>query len=141
MTTEQNIEQLLPLVQRKARELIKQCKKQLGIDLLITSSYRSIAEQNKLYAQGRTTPGAIVTKAKGGQSFHNFKVAFDVCPLVGGKLAWNYDFKKIGKIWESLDGEWGGNWVSFKDMPHMQYTIDYPLKAFQDGKVDYKFFN
>jgi len=30
---------------------------------------RTIAEQDALYAQGRTKPGAVVTKAKGGQSY------------------------------------------------------------------------
>ena len=40
-------------------------------------TYRSFDEQNHLYAQGRTKPGKIVTYAKGGQSYHNFGLAFE----------------------------------------------------------------
>ena len=42
---------------------------------------RSIEYQNELYAQGRTKPGKIVTKAKGGSSFHNYFLAFDFAIL------------------------------------------------------------
>ena len=52
---------------------------------VIVSGYRSSAEQNALYAQGRTTAGPIVTNAKGGQSAHNVGMAIDFVPLVGGR--------------------------------------------------------
>jgi peptidoglycan L-alanyl-D-glutamate endopeptidase CwlK len=41
---------------------------------------RTVAEQDALYAQGRTKPGKIVTNAKGGQSAHNFGLAVDIGP-------------------------------------------------------------
>ena len=37
--------------------------------------FRSFAEQNLIYSQGRTRPGKIVTNAKPGQSIHNFRYA------------------------------------------------------------------
>lgn len=48
--------------------------------ILVLHGYRSIEEQNALYAQGRTAPGKRVTNAKGGQSAHNFGMAIDVAP-------------------------------------------------------------
>nr|WP_295770097.1 M15 family metallopeptidase [Rhodoferax sp.] len=39
---------------------------------------RSCAEQDALYAQGRTAPGNKVTNAKSGDSNHNFGIAFDI---------------------------------------------------------------
>lgn len=93
-----------------------------GINILITCTYRDNEYQDYLYAQGRTRPGKIVTNAKGGESAHNYKVAFDFCPLVGGKPDWNDTklWKEIGAIGQSVGLDWGGSWKSFPDMPHMQ---------------------
>src|SRR6266850_5242559 len=69
------------------------------IDLLVTCTLRSLIEQEALYAQGRTTPGRVVTNAKPGQSAHNFGLAIDVVPIVNGKPDWNGDhpiWQKIG---------------------------------------------
>lgn len=104
---------------------------------------RTTKEQDTLYAQGRTKVGNIVTNAKGGYSFHNFGVAFDVCPVVNKKLEWNDKkiFKKIGTIGLSLGLEWGGAWKAFKDLPHFQYTANYTLADFRKNKVAYEKFN
>jgi peptidoglycan L-alanyl-D-glutamate endopeptidase CwlK len=93
--------------------------------------------QNALYAQGRTTPGKIVTNAKGGQSFHNYGVAFDFVPIVGGKAQWNDValFTKCGEIAESIGLEWAGRWVKFKELAHCQYTGGLTLQDFQQGKT------
>jgi len=82
---------------------VSSCKAQ-GIDVIITSTLRDNESQDALYAQGRTTKGAIVTNARGGQSFHNYGVAFDFCPIVNGKCQWNDAelFKKGGGIAESV---------------------------------------
>lgn len=117
-----------------AQKLVNECKIQLGIDLLITQGLRTIAEQNAFYAQGRTTPGRIVTQARGGFSFHNFGVAFDVCPLKNGSLDWSYDFNKIGKIGESIGLEHGDR--GYIDLPHFQYRAGYTLENFQHGIID-----
>lgn len=136
------IDLLKPKVRNLAYELISECEKE-GIEIKIVQTLRTIKEQDALYAQGRTKAGNIVTKAKGGYSFHNFGVAFDVCPVVNKKLEWNDKklFKKIGAIGASLGLEWGGAWKTFKDLPHFQYRANYTLTDFRKGKVDYKIFD
>jgi len=71
-----------------------------GCQLFLTCTYRSNEEQAALYAQGRTKPGPIVTKALPGQSYHNHKpaLAYDVAVLVNGKLDWNTK----GEAWKAI---------------------------------------
>lgn len=136
------LELLKPKVKKSAEMLIEECKKS-NYQITIVQTLRTIEEQNALYAQGRTKPGNIVTYAKGGESFHNFGVAFDFCPVVNGKLDWNnLDlFKKVGSIGKSLGLEWGGDWSSPKtDLPHFEYKCGFTLKDFQTNKVDWKKF-
>lgn len=136
MINSRDILSLHPKVSMKCIDLIANCKK-IGIDVLITSTYRDIESQNALYAQGRTLPGKKVTNAKGGQSFHNYKVAFDFVPLVNGKPNWNDKalFTKIGEIGESLGLEWAGRWKGkMIEMAHFQFTNGLTLEDFQNGK-------
>ena len=73
------IKDLHSLLQPIAREFIERADTILGSDqAFITDGYRSRAEQTKLYAQGRTSLGKIVTYAKAGQSPHNYGLAFDI---------------------------------------------------------------
>lgn len=123
MINSRKLEDLLPYVQTLCQKFIDACAAE-GIDILITSTYRDNESQEALYNQGRTTPGAIVTDAKAGYSFHNYKCAFDFVPLVNGKPAWN-DLKliaKCGAIGESIGLEWAGRWEHFKELLHCQYT-------------------
>ena len=93
---------------------------------------RTFAEQNALYAQGRTKPGAKITNAKGGQSYHNYGLAIDIVFLVGNAASWDTktDFDNDGKsdwqevvaIFKRHGWEWGGDW-KFTDMPHFQKTL------------------
>lgn len=130
-----NIDDLHPRVAALCRQFVEKCKAS-GIDVLITSTYRSIEEQNAIYAQGRTTPGKIVTNAKGGQSMHNHHVAFDFVPIVAGKAMWNdtKTFEHCGSIAESLGLEWAGRWKKMKEMAHCQLTDGLTIKDFQAGK-------
>lgn len=102
-----------------------------GIDYILTCTYRSDDEQDKLYAQGRTTPGGIVTNARAGESKHNTvdrdgkpaSQAFDIVIMKNGKPDWNVknpDWKKAGMIGKSCGLEWAGDWKSFKEFPHFQ---------------------
>lgn len=135
MTTENFLNMLHPHVKLMAQKLIEMCQGQ-GIKIIITQTYRSIAEQNKLYAQGRTTPGKIVTNAKGGESYHNYRLAFDFVPVVKGHADWKdlNKFKQIGLIAKSIGLEWGGDW-KFKDYPHCQYTFGLSIKDLKAGKT------
>ena len=128
-----DINELLPTVQRAAGEFLKRAAA-AGLKVRITETFRSWAYQDKLYAQGRTTSGSIVTNAKGGQSNHNLRIAFDICQNISGKA---YDESKVftlnGKqvdfflycasIWKEMGGEWGGDWTgSLVDRCHFEYT-------------------
>ena len=114
-----------------------QAVKDANIDLLITSTYRDNESQDALYAQGRTIPGRVVTNAKGGQSFHNYRCAIDVVPVVNGKPQWdggNPIWQTIGKLGEKSGLEWAGRWRGFRELPHFQYTGGYTIEQFQAGE-------
>lgn len=136
MINSRNINDLKPKVAAMCSEFINRCK-DAGIDVIITSTYRDAESQNALYAQGRTIPGKKVTNAKAGQSYHNWRVAFDFCPIVNGKCQWGDDalWTKCGEIAESVGLEWAGRWVKFKETAHCQYTGGLTLADFQAGKT------
>ena len=121
--SEKNIKTLNPKVQPLARKLIETAVAQ-GINVKVISGHRTYEEQNDLYAQGRSKPGLIVTKAKGGQSNHNFATAFDVgifSPDGKKYIEESTAYDEVGKIGEALGLEWGGSW-KFYDAPHFQYN-------------------
>lgn len=130
---------ILPLVKRKMDALFALAKI-IGLNLRMTSGYRSIKEQNELYARGRTKKGNIVTNARGGESMHNYRVAFDIVDRNKGYNLSDLQWKALGIFWNRLGGEWGGNW-DFVDKPHFELTLGYKLKDFQTGKVDYSKFS
>jgi peptidoglycan L-alanyl-D-glutamate endopeptidase CwlK len=95
---------------------------------------RTDKEQDELYAQGRTKPGKKVTNAKGGQSYHNYGLAFDIVLIIDNKEAsWDTlkdfdgdktaDWQEVVKIAKKYGWEWGGDWPKFKDAPHFQKTF------------------
>ena len=93
-----------------------------GIKLLLTSGYRSYGEQDQLYAIGRTKPGKRVTNARGGYSWHNFRLAADYAFVINGKVTWDGPWDILGRTARSLGLEWGGDWRSLPDRPHIQMT-------------------
>ena len=135
---------LLPLVERRANAVLEDMR-QLGYEMRITQGLRSIEEQNKLYAQGRTAPGKIVTNAKGGDSYHQWGVAVDYVFRKQGYNVPETVWQTFGKIGEKHGFEWGGSpaWIKagLNDRPHLQLTLGYSLKDFKEGKVDYTKFN
>ena len=134
MINSRSLDDLAPPVKQRAEAFIAAAKAK-GIDLLVTSTYRDNESQDALYAQGRTTPGNVVTKAKAGQSWHNWRCALDVVPLVNGKAIWDDPalWKQVGEIGKSCGLEWAGDWVTFKEFPHFQYTGGMTLAQLQQG--------
>jgi len=115
-----DINLLHPELQVKAKQLIQEAAK-AGYEIIITQTLRTKAEQDELYAQGRTKPGNIVTNAKYPQSLHCWGVAFDIAVVIGGKANWDTrHYDKIGPIGESLGLVWGGRWKNFPDRPHFE---------------------
>lgn len=122
-------------VQLAARAAITECEAH-GLHLLISCTYRSGAEQNALYAQGRTRPGRKVTNAKAGQSFHQYRVALDLYPLVHGKPDFSgtaKEWKEIAVIFKKHGFEWAGEWKRFRELPHFQITGGHSLGYYQAG--------
>ncbi|NTV01943.1 MAG: M15 family metallopeptidase [Chlorobiaceae bacterium] len=136
MTNSRKIEDLLPPVQDRCERFLHECTKS-GIDLIITSTYRDFESQKTLWAQGRTMPGKIVTNARPGESYHNWRVAFDVVPVVGSKPVWDDMglWQSIGAVGQACGLEWAGNWKRFREYPHFQYTGGLALADFQVGKT------
>ena len=123
--SEARLAKVNPQLANRIRLMAAELRKQ-GIRIMAVSGLRTFAEQNALYAQGRTKPGNIVTNARGGQSLHNYGLAVDVVPVnSNGQPNWNASeatWQKIGTAGKKLGMEWGGNWTSFKDRPHFQMT-------------------
>lgn len=129
-----------------------------GVPIIITQGYRSIEYQNQLFSQGRKLVGGewqvvdkskIVTKAKGGRSFHNYGLAVDFALLLpdGRTASWDtrrdgdsdghkdwFEVADIGKrIFQPPHGEWGGDWDRFCDMPHFQYSFGITIDQLEHG--------
>lgn len=106
------------------------CEERLFPPIRVTHTLRTLDEQLHLYAKGRkqTDSGwvvvdkkAVVTKAKPGESAHNFGAAFDICfagvtPYPEDDALW----ESVGMVGEGCGLEWGGRWKSFVDRPHFQ---------------------
>jgi len=121
------IDKLHPELQLAVNKFLNECKKQ-GLDVIVTETLRTQAEQEALYAKGRTEPGKIVTNCRGYQSPHCWGVAFDFCR---NKKGWEYDntegfFDRVGAIAKTIfddteyDLFWGGDFRTFVDKPHVE---------------------
>ena len=108
------------------------------VHVRVTHGLRTWEEQAVLYQMGRRTPGRIVTNAKAGQSYHNYGLALDFCVLTPQKRAsWNRDedfngdavgdYMQVVEAFKHKGWEWGGDWTSFKDYPHLQKTFGYKV--------------
>ena len=121
-----------------------------------THTLRTFAEQDALFAQGRTKPGGIVTNARSGMSWHNYGMAIDIVLLVDKNhdgvfesVSWDTksDFDGDGKrdwievvnIFKQFGWEWGGDW-KFYDAPHFQKTMGQSIRGMlakhKAGKLD-----
>lgn|SRR4030067_1097327 len=142
------LEDLHPDLEPLAVKFLAQCEL-FNVDVMITCTYRSHAEQAELYAQGRTKPGKIVTWARPGESLHNAmgpdgmpsSRAFDFVVLRHGKIVWGTGgdgidadptdddvddlelWQKAGVVAEAIGLEWAGRWSKGKrEFPHVQLT-------------------
>lgn len=122
-----------------AQNFINLCR-QNNIIVSIIVSFRSWYEQDILYQKGRTTTGSVVTDAQGGDSYHNWGLAFDAAPVQNGVINWNdiATFNSMGQLGEQVGLEWGGNWTTYKialvDLPHYQYTYGLSTEDLLNGK-------
>lgn len=120
------IEDLVPQLQEKYR-LFAAKMADAGLDFIVTCTYRPQVEQNALYAQGRTSPGPIVTWTR--NSRHKNRRAFDFAIIKHGKPVWDIaadtnsdghpDYDEAGQIAESCGLKWGGRFKR-PDRPHCE---------------------
>ena len=107
-------------VRANAELLLAECERQ-GLRVLVTQTLRDDEYQAKLYAQGRTLPGQIVTNSK-VTTYHGAGLAFDICQNIKGHeysdLAF---FANVAILAKHMGFTWGGNWKSFPDRPHFQW--------------------
>lgn len=111
-------------------KIFKEAIKNSPIDFGIASGLRTTSEQKALYALGRTKAGKIVTYADGvtNKSYHQSGKAVDIYAYVDGKANWESKYYepiarhiiKVAKNEFDIDLKWGGDWTSFKDLPHFQ---------------------
>lgn len=111
-----------------------------GVFCRFAYTLRTFAQQDTLYAQGRTVLFdsfgnrlGKVTNAKGGQSIHNYGLALDIVLIDGKSASWNTvkdydgdaipDWMEVTKILKEEGWEWGGDWVGLIDKPHFQKTF------------------
>lgn len=151
---------LYPVVLEAAKELIARLYRR-KILIRITEGLRTIAEQDRLYSQGRSrtelnkaglTGMAAqpllpkVTNARGGYSYHNYGLAVDFALLLpdGRQVSWDRtrdsdengkaDWNEVAQEGKRLGFEWGGDWSSFKDYPHLQMTFGLSLARLRAGE-------
>ena len=89
----------------------------------VTEGLRSYAKQDALYAQGRTAPGNIVTKAPGGYSWHNYGLAVDIVPYLTGTPDWNLKnpaWQRMADLAPSNGLFSGSKFIHMVDWPHLQ---------------------
>ena len=137
MINSRNLNDLLAPIRTRSEKFMSLCLGK-GIDVIITSTYRDAESQSALYAQGRTAPGRIVTNARAGDSFHNWRCAFDVVPLRNGKAVWDEAdplWTQIGAVGMMCDLDWAGSWHTFREFPHFQYTGGLSLADLKSGKL------
>jgi peptidoglycan L-alanyl-D-glutamate endopeptidase CwlK len=119
--TEQKISSLSIRAQREAREFMTRALSQ-GVNVKIISGTRTYHEQNQLFRQGRFgNPGPVITRARGGQSNHNFGIAWDI-GIFSEDGSYSTSESDYDAVAEYAVGSlvWGGSWRSFKDSPHYQ---------------------
>lgn len=145
--SETNIATLLPPMQIMARQLLqvaREREKNSDIYVQILSGTRTYAEQDALFSQR-----PIVTKARGGQSNHNFGIALDVGLFKNGKYLTGFskaetkaytDFAQAVKSRINSTLAWGGDWTSFPDIPHYEMatglSIAQKRAKFEKGQLN-----
>lgn len=168
-----SLKDLTSEMQDKAEFVLGYCKNE-GVDLLIYCTLRSLEEQAILFRSSDPTGEIVKNKiqklknrgfgfladviekvgpqkcegwktnAAPGESYHNYKEAFDAVPCIGGKPMWAYHtYKKgwdaYGEACREVGLEWGGDWIKkHLDMPHAQLrTGSNPLKILNPEEVKF----
>ena len=126
---------LHPAVRQEVIDCIEKAETGLSCNVRIVQGLRTIEQQDAIYAQGRTKPGQIVTKAKGGHSYHNYGLAIDFALIYNGKeLSWDTakdgdkdgvkDWMEVIEVFKNKGWKWGNSWG---DAPHLEKAFGHSI--------------
>lgn len=118
-----------PIVRAALNDLLGDLKVE-GLPFKIFEAFRTPERQAWLYAQGRTAPGKLVTKAAPWQSMHQYGLAADLVLFVDGK--WSWDGEPV--MWDTmhkLAKARGLQYLSF-ETPHVEIA-QADWRAYQGG--------
>jgi peptidoglycan L-alanyl-D-glutamate endopeptidase CwlK len=148
--SETRLQGVHPVLAGKIRQLYLILAKK-NIYIRVVQGLRTVAEQDALYARGRTAPGKRVTNAPGGFSYHNYGLAVDCDPsLYGPAVKFIPDWNESHPTWAIMEQtgiglglDSGAFWRTIHDAPHFQFTGTLPegcppesaLLAFQKGGI------
>jgi len=142
------IDNLHPLIREEVKQLVESINTKIltsNVKMLVTQGLRTFDEQNALYKKRPK-----VTNAYGGQSMHNYGLAFDFCLVQGGKTIWDTakdfdndkvsDWMEVVKVFEDAGYTWGGKFRSISDKPHFEKTFGHTwqqlLEIKKAGKIE-----
>jgi len=142
------IDNLHPLIREEVKQLVELINTKIltsNVKMLVTQGLRTFDEQNALYKKRPK-----VTNAYGGQSMHNYGLAFDFCLVQGGKTIWDTakdfdndkvsDWMEVVKVFEDAGYTWGGKFRSISDKPHFEKTFGHTwqqlLEIKKAGKIE-----
>jgi hypothetical protein len=117
--SEKNLATVQPQLQKLGRELLRRLAAE-GLTFKIIQGRRTQAEQDALWAKGRTKPGPKVTWTR--NSRHLTGRAIDIALFSGKNVVWeSKHYTRAGEIGEELGLVWGGRWKGGKtDKPHFE---------------------
>jgi hypothetical protein len=156
-----DINLLDPVVAVKAKQLEAGVKKDLGINIRIIETIRTLDIQRAYYAQGRNELALVngLRQVAGLwpiglsqnqrrvtwtlDSIHLYECAFDFAIIKRGQAIWNTkadlndndypDYEEVGRYAEGLGLTWGGRFKN-RDMTHCQFTDGLTLSDLRKGK-------
>ena len=141
----EKINKLHPKVRQEVMQIVQEINTLLSgrSKVRIAQGLRTFAEQDALFKQRPK-----VTNARGGQSIHNYGLAFDFALMYDKDgngtyevLSWDTikDFDRDGKAdwmevvnaFKALGFTWGGDFKSISDSPHLEKNFGRTWKDFQ----------
>ena len=114
MLNSRDVNKLRPDVMKNCKLFLKRCEA-AGLNVLVVGTVRDKEYQELCYEAG--------TAKTRTPSFHAVVLAFDICNIVKGQEYSDLSFfEQCGEIGKKIGFEWGGDWQSFPDRPHFQWS-------------------
>lgn len=135
VVSQKRVALLHPKIIQGVTSFLNEAEAALNIIIRVVWGIRTFAEQDALYAQGRTTPGKIVTWSPAGSSYHNYGLAVDLAPVInnGTALDWEYNYSKLVPIASKYGISWGGNFPKGKkDYDHFENRFNLNWRSMLD---------